>query len=87
MKKKILSELSFSMFITILGISLLLISLAGFVSYKPGSLLLLVSIALGVKRFKNLKGYTFTLWVFVCAVMAMFKVLPIVRTPAKVNLI
>lgn len=53
------------------GIFLLLLSISGEVSYKPGVLLLLASLAFGVMSLKKIKGYTFTAWVLVCVGIAM----------------
>jgi BASS family bile acid:Na+ symporter len=41
-------------------------------SYKPGGLLLLAAMALGIKEKRKLKGYSFTAWVLVCVAAAMF---------------
>jgi BASS family bile acid:Na+ symporter len=57
--------------IAIFAAILLLVGVSGQMSYKPGGLLLLVALALGVKSLKILRGYSFTVWVLVCAGAAM----------------
>lgn len=56
----------------LLALMLLLVSVTGQLSYKPGVILLLVALAFFVRGRKKLKGYTFTAWVLVCVGASMF---------------
>lgn len=70
--KEILRPETAAAFTGLLATVLLLLSVLGGLSYKPGVLLLLVSLAYFVRSQKRLRGYTFTAWVLVCVGAAMF---------------
>lgn len=56
----------------ILAAILLVMGVAGQMSYKPGGLVLLAALALSIMSLKKLRGYSFTAWVLVCVGAAMF---------------